>query len=122
VVRSEPIIYFYFSSILEDGAASSLALSRAQLMNSSAKGLSVRFLTVMIETANRGVENRIGRIRTPLRSALNRATDIGSSPTKRLPSIKVTVSCPDKVTTAGRGGGKSWARKISWMSAPGTLS
>ena len=102
-------------------AASSLALSRAQLMNSSANGLSVRFLTVMIETANRGVENRIGRIRTPLRSALNRATDIGSSPTKRPRSIKVTVSCPDKVTTAGRGG-ESWARKISWMSAPGTLS
>jgi hypothetical protein len=70
-----------------------LATSRAQPMNSSAKGLSVRPLTVMIPAAKRPAGNFSGTIFKPTRLALNRATEFGSIPTKRPLAISVTVSC-----------------------------
>jgi len=57
------------------GSDIDLAVFRAQPINSSANGLRVRFLTVMMATANRSAGNFTGSIFSPIRRALNCATD-----------------------------------------------
>src|SRR6516225_8591756 len=104
------------------GAAIAVLVSRAQLMKRSAKGLSVRFLTVMIAVETRGAGKSMVSILSPAREALNCATDLGSSPTNCPVPIRVAVRWPDNVTMLGRGACISWAWKISRMSEPGTLS
>ena len=62
------------------GSDINFAISRAQSMNSSANGLSVRFLTVIMPTALRCDGNLIGSIFSPTRLALSFPTELGNSP------------------------------------------
>src|SRR5262249_41324107 len=98
------------------------ATSRAHPMNSSAKGLSVRPLTVMIPAPKSAAANLTGRIFRPPRLALNCATELGSTPTKRPLAIRVTVSWTDSVTMLGCGGCSPAARENPAMSEPGPVS
>jgi hypothetical protein len=69
-----------------------LATSRAQSIKRLAKGLSVRFFTVVMPAAMRAPDNFTGKIFSPARFALNCAVELGNNPTNRPPAMSVTVS------------------------------
>src|SRR5215510_5363182 len=77
--------------------------SRAHSMNLSAKGLSVRFLTVTIPTGLGSEGSSTGKIRTDKRLAANRSKEPGSKATKRPVATMVLHMCMDNVITLGRG-------------------
>jgi hypothetical protein len=66
--------------------------ARAWSINSLARGLGVRFLTVMISTEYRMAGNLTGNIFNPPRLALSRATEFGNSPTNLPLAMSVIVS------------------------------
>ena len=84
--------YFPASHLRVPGAEIDFATARAELMNSWASGLGVRFLTVMTLTEPSTVGTLTGNILRPTRPALNRATEPGSSPTNFPVAITVVVN------------------------------
>ena len=83
------------------GAEIDFATARAELMNSWASGLGVRFLTVMTTTEPSTVGTLTGNILSPVRFALIRVTDPGSIPTNLPVAIIVAVNCTDSVRMPG---------------------
>ena len=84
--------YFPASHLRVPGAEIDFATARAELMNSWASGLGVRFLTVMTTTEPSTVGTLTGNILSPTRLALNRATEPGSIPTNLPVAIIVVVN------------------------------
>ena len=101
--------------------ASGLATSRAQEMNRSASGLSVRFFTVMMLVEKFSPGSFIGSFLSISRPALKFATEFGSRPTKRPLATRAVVNWTDRVVMLGTGGSRLHPRKISKMSRPGEL-
>ena len=91
-------------------------------MKSSASGLRVRLLTVMMETLIRVSGSSTGNAFSESRSALKCRTERGSRPTKLPVPTSAALRFADRVTTLVRGGSRPPARKIPAISAPGTLS
>ena len=92
-------------------------------MNRSASGLRDRLLTVMMETLIRLSGNLTGSFFSESRFALKRRTELGSMRNevcwfRRSAALEVRRSA----ATLARGGSRPLARKISAISAPGTLS
>src|SRR5262249_10850947 len=115
-------IHMLLSVFLFVGAVMAAATFRPHSMKSLAKELSVRFLTVMIAVATRGAGKFIARILSPAREALNRATELGKSPTNWPLPIRGAARGPDNERRLAGGGCPLLARKISRISDPGTLS
>ena len=88
------------------------AVSRAQVMNSSTNGLSVRPLTVMIPAAKRVAGNLSGTTFNPTLLVLNCATELGSIPINRAVATSVTVSCTDNVTISAAEVSRRWLGKV----------
>src|SRR5262249_8252676 len=115
-------IHMLLTVFLFVGAVMAAPTFRPHSMKSLAKELSVRFLTVMIAVATRGAGKFIARILSPAREALNRATELGKSPTNWPLPIRVAVRWPDNVTRLARGGCALLAREKSTINETGTLS